>query len=74
MKTTQKRATIYLDSELHRALMLKAAESNRTISDLVNEAVRLKLEEDAEELSAFEERTHEPKLRLEDVLEDLSGC
>ncbi|MHC1727588.1 MAG: CopG family transcriptional regulator [Syntrophobacteraceae bacterium] len=71
MKTIQKRATIYLDSELHRALRIQAAESDRTISDLVNEAVRLKLSEDAEDLSAFEERVHEPNLRFEDALKDL---
>ncbi|SPF33395.1 conserved hypothetical protein [Syntrophobacter sp. SbD1] len=74
MKATQKRATIYLDSELHRVLRLKAAESHRTISDLVNEAVRLKFAEDGENLSSFEERAREPNLRFEDVLEDLSGC
>lgn len=73
MKTTQKqkRSTIYLDSELHLALRLKAAESERTISDLVNEAVRFQLAEDAEDLSAFEDRAHEPNVRFEDVLKDL---
>lgn len=60
-----------MDSDLHRALRLKAAETDRTISDLVNEAVRLGLAEDAEDLSAFEERAHEPNLRFEDVLKDL---
>ncbi len=71
MKATQKRATIYLDSELHRVLKLKALELDRTISDLVNEAVRLQLAEDAEDLSSFEERLPEPNLRFEDVLKDL---
>jgi predicted transcriptional regulator len=71
MKTAQKRATIYLDSDLHQALKLKAAETDRTISDMVNEAVRLRLAEDAVDLSAFEDRTHEPNLRFEDVLKDL---
>jgi predicted DNA-binding protein len=71
MKQTQKRATIYLDPELHRALRLKAVETDRTISDLVNEAVRLRLAEDAEDLAAFEDRVHEPNLRFEDVLKDL---
>ena len=71
MKQTQKRATIYLDSELHRALRLKAVETDRTISDLVNEAVRLRLSEDAEDLAAFEDRAQEPNLRFEDVLKDL---
>ncbi len=71
MKQTQKRATIYLDAELHRALKLKAVETDRTISDLVNEAVRLRLAEDAEDLAAFEDRAQEPNLRFEDVLKDL---
>ncbi len=71
MKTAQKRATIYLDSDLHQALKLKAAETDRTISDMVNEAVRLRLAEDAVDLSAFEDRALEPNLRFEDVLKDL---
>jgi hypothetical protein len=71
MSTVQKRATIYFDAELHRALRLKAAETDRTISDLVNEAVRLRLAEDSEDLASFEERAHEPLLRFDDVLKDL---
>jgi len=71
MKTSQKRATIYFDPDLHRALRLKAAEADRSISDLVNEAVKLRLSEDAEDLAAFEQRAHEPNLPFEDVLKDL---
>ncbi len=71
MKANQKRATIYLDTELHRALRLKAAESDCSISALVNAAVRSTLAEDVEDLAAFEDRAHEPNLRFEDVLEDL---
>lgn len=71
MITMQKRATIYLDSQLHRALKIKAAETDRSISDLVNEAVKWSLAEDAEDLAAFQERAHEPALLFEDVLKDL---
>ena len=71
MKTSSKRSTIYLDPDLHRALRLKAAKTDRTISELVNEAVGLRLAEDAEDLAAFEERAHEPNLPLKDVLKDL---
>ncbi|MEW6348784.1 MAG: CopG family transcriptional regulator [Thermodesulfobacteriota bacterium] len=71
MKATQKRATIYFESDLHRALRVKAAETDRTTSDLVNEAVRLRLAEDAEDLSAFEDRVQEPDLLFEDVVRDL---
>lgn len=71
MSTVSKRATIYFDPALHRALRLKAAETDRSLSDLVNEAVRLSLAEDAEDLAAFEERAKEPDLRFEDVVREL---
>ena len=71
MSATAKRATVYLKSDLHKALKLKAAETDRSVSDLVNDAVRLSLLEDAEDLAAFEERTKEPNLAFEAVLKDL---
>ena len=71
MKTSPKRATIYFDPELHRALRLKAAETDQSVSDLVNRAVKLSLAEDVEDLAAFEVRTREPNLPFEDVLKDL---
>ena len=71
MKAMQKRATVYFDSLLHRALRLKAAETDESISDLVNLAVRHSLAEDAEDLAAFDERAKEPNLAFETVLKDL---
>ena len=71
MSTVSKRATIYFDPSLHRALRVKAAETDRSLSDLVNEAVKLSLVEDAEDLAACEERAIEPDLRFEDVVKDL---
>ncbi len=71
MKGTQKRATIYFNPDIHRVLRLKAAETDRSISDLVNEAVKLSLAEDEEDLAAFEERASEPNLVFENVLKDL---
>ncbi len=71
MDTTPKRATIYFEPEIHRALRLKAAETDRSISDLVNEAVQLSLAEDAEDLAAFDERVSEPNLPYEAVVKDL---
>jgi hypothetical protein len=71
MNTPLKRTTIYFDPELYLALQEKASETDRTISDLVNEAVRLGLAEDAEDLGFFDERAHESDLIFEDVLEDL---
>jgi hypothetical protein len=71
MSTTQKRATIYLDSRLHRALRLKAAQSDLSISALVNEAVRLALLEDAEDIEAFAQRASEPWVSFEAVVKGL---
>ncbi len=66
-----KRATVYLDPSLHRALRVKAAETERSVSDLVNTAVRHSLGEDAADLAAFEARVHEPVVAFEDLLKDL---
>ena len=71
MATETKRATIYMDAELHRALRMKAAETCSSISEIVNHAVKLALAEDAEDLSAFEERAKEPLVSFEDVLKEL---
>ena len=71
MKALDKRATVYFDPDLHRALRLKAAETDTSVSELVNEAVRQTLAEDADDLAAFEERDHEPDLPFEDVVRDL---
>ena len=71
MRQTSKRSTVYLDAELHRALRYKAAETDRSISDLVNDAVRLSLVEDGEDLAAFKKRAKEPNLAFEDVLREL---
>jgi len=71
MNTNPKRATVYFDPEIHRALRVKAAETERSMSDLVNEAVQLSLAEDAEDLAAFEDRVNEPSLPYADVVKDL---
>ena len=71
MSSISKRATIYFDPALHRALRVKAAETDRSLSDLVNEAVKLSLAEDAEDLASFEDRAIEPDLSFEDVVKDL---
>ena len=71
MKIDIKRATVYFDAQIHRALRLKAAETDRSISDLVNDAVKLSLAEDAEDLAAFRERAHEPNMAFEDIHKDL---
>jgi len=71
MDNTPKRATVYFEPEIHRALRLKAAETDRSVSDLVNEAVQLSMAEDAEDLAAFDERVNEPNLPYEAVVKDL---
>ena len=62
-----KRATVYFDSNLHKALRVKAAQTDHTVSDLVNRAVRQSLAEDADDLAAFDDRAKEPNLAFEDV-------
>ena len=69
--TKVKRATIYLDPTLHRALRIKAAETETSVSDLVNVAVRRSLNEDAADLAVFEARAREPVLPFEAVVKDL---
>lgn len=66
-----KRTTVYLESDLHKALKVKAAETDQSVSELVSGAVRRSLLEDAEDLAAFKQRTREPNLSFETVLKDL---
>ena len=70
-KSQQKRATVYFDPYLHRALRLKAAETDRSISELVNEAVQSALAEDADDIEAFDVREKEADYSFEDVVKDL---
>ena len=66
-----KRATVYFEPEIHRALRLKAAATDRSISDMVNDAVKLALAEDAEDLAAFEERAQEKSVDFGTVVRSL---
>ena len=71
MATQNKRATIYFDPDLHKALRLKSAETSRSVSELVNEAVREALSEDAEDLAAFSERADEPLISYDEMIKRL---
>ena len=71
MATQTKRATIYFDPNLHKALRLKAVETSRSVSELVNEAVREALSDDAEDLLAFEERANETLISYEEMVKRL---
>jgi predicted transcriptional regulator len=71
MKTNTNRTTIYIDKELHHALRIKAAETEHTMSELIQEAIKISLAEDSIDLAAFEERENEPSIAFEDVLKSL---
>jgi hypothetical protein len=66
-----KRATVYFDPNIHKALKLKSIETSKSISELVNEAVKTTLAEDAEDIIAFEDRTDEPLISFSDMVKRL---
>jgi hypothetical protein len=69
--SSARRATVYFEPSLHRALRVKALETEQSVSDLVNAAARAMLTEDADDFAAARARAKEPDLRFEDVLKDL---
>jgi len=71
MTSQPKRATVYLDPDLHKALRLKSAETSRSISELVNNAIKEALAEDAEDIAAFEERAREPLISYDEMVKRL---
>ncbi len=73
MNTAVKRATVYFDPAMHQALRHKSLETSRSVSDLVNEAVRQSLAEDSEDLAVFAERAHEPLVSYETILKELKA-
>lgn len=71
MSTLTKRATVYLTPALHKALRLQAIETSRSVSELINDAVRDQLAEDAADLAAFDERANEPTVDFEEFVKGL---
>jgi hypothetical protein len=71
MSTLTKRATVYLDPVLHKALRLQSVETSRSVSELINDAVRDELAEDARDLAMFDERANEPTVDFEDFVKGL---
>jgi len=71
MKTMSKRTTVYISPEIHRALRIKAAATEHSMSNLIQEAIRISLAEDAIDLEAIRQRRHEPSVSFEQVLKDL---
>ena len=73
MSELSKRSTVYFEADVHQALRVKAATTHRSVSEVVNEAVRLALREDQEDLNSFTERANETTLSYEELLEDLKS-
>ena len=71
MAELAKRSTIYLDPDLHRALCIKSIHTQRSMSALVNEAVRMATREYQENLATFEEPAVEPTITYEELLKEL---
>ncbi len=65
------RVTVYLDPQLHKALKLKAVETSKSVSELINDAARMALAEDAEDIEAFEERAAEPLISYDEMVKRL---
>jgi len=73
MSKLSKKSTVYFEPDIHQALKIKAVTTHRSVSEVVNEAVRLALREDQEDLAAFAQRANEATLSYEEVLEDLKS-
>ncbi len=73
MSELSKRSTIYFDADIHQALKIKAATSHQSVSELVNEAVRVALREDQEDLNSYNQRIEEPTMSYEALLDDLKA-
>jgi hypothetical protein len=71
MTTLAKRTTVYLEPDLHKALRLKSVHASRSVSELVNDAVRQALAEDADDLAAFEARVSEPLVTYDEMVKRL---
>jgi len=73
MSTTTRRSTIYLEEHLHRALRLKAASVDASMSEIVNDALRAAFEEDAEDLADIRARDKEPSVTFEEFVTSLKA-
>ena len=71
MSNLSKRSTVYFEPAIHQALKIRAASSDVSVSELIDEAVRLLMREDQEDLAAISERSREPELSYEDFLNEL---
>lgn len=71
MTTLTRRATVYLEPDLYKALRVKSIETSRSVSDLLNDAIRSELAEDADDLAAFGARKNEATIGFEDFVKEL---
>ena len=71
MSNLSKRSTVYFDPAIHQALRVRAASSNLSLSELVDEAVRLVMREDQEDFDDISKRVNEPEISYETMLKDL---
>jgi len=71
MSNLSKRSTVYFEPTIHQALKMRAASSNVSVSELIDEAVRLLMREDQEDLSSVSDRAAEPEMSYEDFLNEL---
>ena len=73
MSELSKRSTIYFEPSIHQALKVKAASSNHSVSELVDKAVRLLMQEDEQDLAAYAQRVNEPEISYEALIKDLKS-
>lgn len=73
MNVLSKRSTVYFDADIHQALRIKAATTHQSVSEVVNEAVRVALREDQEDLGIFSQRIEEPTISYGELLDDLKS-
>ena len=73
MPQLSQRSTIYFDPDMHKALRLKAAEENRSISEIVNEAIAMLTADDAEDIAAVDARTDDPVVSYAEFVQSLKS-
>jgi len=73
MSDLNKRATVYFNPDIHRALKIKAAITNRSISEFIDQAIKHEFAEDEEDIRAFRERSNGSTVLFENVLKDLKS-
>jgi hypothetical protein len=71
MSDLSKRSTVYFDPVIHQALRMRAAATHTSLSELIDEAARLLMREDQEDLEAIADRVNEPAISYEALLKDL---